>query len=221
MLSRLQARVFDRFRQYGFVAGTRQLVLVPFRAFVHAESMDVLLRAPGAVPAFPETCRRISAEFVADCESAARITPDLANEWRRNLEAGLAGIAVLCSETVAGHAWVQFGGPYEYAEGVRFLIPDDCAVSRNVLVFREYRGRGLVNALNLATMHEAGRRPLYVFILTHNRPALANWKRHSVLPRWRIARRRRLGRWSPPRVAALVAGSRPDDIASRLVCGLE
>jgi len=119
------------------------------------------------------------------------------------LDEGCRGICTEIDGKLAGYAWVQYEGEYNFGRLGRIIIPSGHVIFRNLFVFPEYRGNKLGPKLNAARLAliPAKHVPV-VFIIPENRYAIRNWekygfermleitKSHWIGGRWRMQLKR-------------------------------
>ena len=173
--------VRDRVRQYGLLPAVAQLVQAAFRC-VYEVNRDIVF----VIPVFkghefadpcviPMTRQRIE-QAVADGELDEK-QAKLLNGF---IEEGSRGLCAEVNGQLAGYAWVQLAGEYQFGRTGLLNIPPGYAFVKNLLVRPEFRGQKLGQKLNAARLAliPAGVTPV-VFIIPENRYAIRNWETYG------------------------------------------
>ena len=174
----IRKRIIDRFRQYGPIAGFRQIFQAAVRKIYHVNQDIVFFRPDHKGYSFAdETIKTFNRVRIVRAMAEGEITEDEGSQLLEFVDTGCQGVYADIGGRIGGYAFLQYTGTYNFGRIGRLPIPKDFVVAKNLLVYSAYRGRGLAVKLDTACLAliPTGKIPV-VFIIPENRYAIRNWE---------------------------------------------
>lgn len=177
-------KIGDRFRQFGFRVAIMQLAKIIIRP-IYIKCVQKVFIIPDfhGVNYHDPDLREMTLECIKQAVEKGDFSFKEGQMFRGFLQSGCRGFYVNINEKIAGYAWLQGTGVYEFGHGGKLILPNNSAVVKNVYVFRQFRGRGISRRLNAACLAAIppGVIPT-IFIIPENRYAIRSWERFAAIP---------------------------------------
>lgn len=213
-----QEKWVHRVRQFGLRAACAQVARAALRP-VFEVKRDLVMIIPNHQPR-PVELPEIRPMAAEDVEAAAE-RGELDSRQRALLlgflDEGSRGFLAEVDGRLAGYAFVQSAGVYQFAGSGRLRIPERVMVLKNLLVFPAFRGRSLGKRLNEARIAAipAGATPA-VFVMTENRVAIRNLTVFGFEETLIVRRATWFRRWTRQSAAVLRGGQACDSLLAGL-----
>ncbi len=173
-----QNEMATRIRQYGLRAALLQASKVAIRP-LYRENRDLIFMSPGfsGYDFHDPNISILSRERIEKASASGELDQAHMELLLGFLNAGCQGIYAEIEGKLAGYAWVQLRGDYNFGRTGHFSIPPQYALFKNLFVVTGYRGMRLGQKLNAARLAlvPPGYTPV-VFIIPDNRYAIRNWE---------------------------------------------
>ncbi len=177
----VKSHLSDRSKQYGWVAGARQLLRASARSVYrrHESSVYIMPSFRGFKYDDPLVQPLSRDRVLAALKSGELGGRDMERRLLAYCDSGYSGLCIKINGRIAAHAWTQFSGDYCFFDNTWSLgLQANWAVFLGLFVVPEFRGQGLGGKLNAARLASvpSGWLPIGL-IIPENRYAIRNWER--------------------------------------------
>lgn len=169
--------VLDKFRQFGFYSTLIRLFKSIIRPVLISAEM-IVVAIPGHRPIHTNSFSnvfRINKTTITEATKKGNLTINEINKIKQFFKEGSIGYYIEHGNKIAGYAFIQKQGIYQFGHKGQFNIPTRMMVLKNLYVLPEYRGKSLGKTLNEVRVSNIpqGYTPLG-FVVKDNRYALRN-----------------------------------------------
>ncbi len=187
----IAAKLTDRYRQFGIIGATVQILKRAAAPVYMRESFWILaFDGPYVAGQLKHPVVAGGEETLRSAEDSGQIPAGEAQVHRQFLEAGCRGFFASAGDAIAGWAWLQPRGTYDFGQSGTFQVPEGTGVFKNDYVRREFRGRGIAADLTRARLASLDGMVALTFVRTENRYSLRYYRQCGFQPLVRVTRSR-------------------------------